>query len=191
MKKIIFLTSVCAAFSVNALFANGNDKDLRVQTRICNLSPANDLVEDIYGRSQACYALEVSKAFHERYEIWVNLDRLSADGQTSYGQKSTSYSQSNVSTGGKYLFPIHQKAHFYIGLGVNAAFVNIYNDSDYVKRSVRKQGIGGVTKTGFYIESNKDFFIDVFVDYLYQQIKFEDKKQLGGVKAGIGIGLHL
>ncbi len=76
----------------------------------------------------------------------------------------------------------------YLGLGINNALVYVHNHDDYVKKHVRKDWIGGVAKLGIYIEPINHLFVDVFADYLYQEIHFASWQQIGGLKVGCGIG---
>ena len=78
--------------------------------------------------------------------------------------------------------------NFISGLGINGAFVHVHNHSHYVKRNVRKEGVGGVVKMGLYFEPRDDLFFELFSDYLYQRIHFKKNVQIGGVKIGGGIG---
>ena len=64
----------------------------------------------------------------------------------------------------------------------------MHNDDSYIRRNVHKQAVGGIVKFGFYVEPVKHLYIDLFTDYLYQQIHFSKWMQIGGLKVGGGVG---
>jgi hypothetical protein len=171
--------------SSSALFG---DLDLvHVDMRIAAFYPQSSLFREIYGNWQVDYELEVGTVFFRSYELWAHADWMSTNGNSSLGS-STSFSDFNVSLGGKYLFRFGPMYTLYLGLGVNGAFVSVNNSSEFVKGTVNKEGIGGVGKLGFYFEPVPYFYVDLFADYLYQQIHFHKWEQVGGIKIGGGFG---
>ena len=134
------------------------------------------------------YELEIGKIFLKNYEIWTNLSWVSTTGHTQRFHSKTHFNNLNFSLGGKYIFPIYKRINLYLGLGINGAFVHVHNHSPYVKRNVHKNGVGGIAKLGCYFEPIDHLFLEVFTDYLYQSIRFENSAQIGGFKTGGGIG---
>lgn len=184
MKK----SAICVAallFSTQPLL--GEMDTIHVDGRVSAFYPQSSLFREIYGNWQVDYELEIGKIFLKNYEAWIHTDWVSTSGHSTLGDK-TSFHDLNVSLGGKYIFNVSKIAKVYLGLGINGAFVHVHNDSDFVERNVNKQWVGGVAKSGIYIEPVEHFFIDIFADYLYQQIHFSKWQQIGGLKLGGGIG---
>lgn len=156
--------------------------------RIAAFIPTGERFRSIYGSPIAAYEFEIGKIFDKHYEIWANVDYVTTHGSTRNFHSKTSYEAVNLSGGGKYVFRFHPQANLYLGLGINGAFVHVHNNSSFVKRNVNKNGVGGVAKLGFYFEPTTHLFMEIFVDYLYQTIQFQNRVQVGGVKIGGGIG---
>ncbi len=151
--------------------------------------PTGALFRQIYGACLVDYAVEMGKVFLKNYEVWANVDWMHATGHTRACHSRTRFENVNVSLGGKYVFRLYKCLNVYAGLGINAAFAHVHNDSRYVEESVHKNGTGGVAKFGLYFEPVNHLFIELFADYLYQRLHFQNHIQIGGIKAGGGIGL--
>ncbi len=185
MKKILIL-GLNLIILTTQLYA-GMDQ-VHSDAKISAFFPTGHTFRQIYGTCLIDYEFEIGKIFLKNYEIWTNVDWTSATGHTHAFHNRTRFENFNVSLGGKYIVPIHKQVKFYVGLGINGAFVQVHNHSPYVKKDVHKNGVGGVAKLGFYFEPVDHLFLEIFTDYLYQSIRFEQTVQIGGFKTGGGIG---
>jgi hypothetical protein len=183
--KIPFIALAAFFLSGNLLFAEMDT--IHTDVRVAAFYPQDSLFREIYGNWQIDYELEVGKLFLKNYEAWANINWMRTSGHSSLGNH-TSFQDLNFSIGGKYVFKFGTLKKFYLGLGINDAWVYVHNQYNYVKKRVYKNWIGGVAKMGFYVEPVEHLFIDVFIDYLYQQIRFADWQQIGGLKLGAGLG---
>ena len=151
----------------------------------CNFP--GSLFREIYGNWQVDYELELGKIFLKNYEAWANINWMSTSGHSSLGSK-TAFRNLNICVGGKYIFRFGEMWKLYLGLGINDACAYVRNHNPYVKKHVYKNWVGGIAKLGCYVEPIDHFFIDIFADYLYQQVHFAHWEQIGGLKIGCGIG---
>ena len=186
MKK--FLIYIFAFFVISQqLFADCDP--IHIDGRVAAFYPTSHLFREIYSDCLAAYEVEAGKAFWNNYEIWGDVSWLSAEGHTKTFHNKTRFRNTNFSLGGKYLWDLCDCTQLYFGLGINAAYVHVHNDSHHVKRNVHKNGVGGVVKLGIYAEPIDHLLFELFVDYLYQRIHFERHVEIGGFKFGGGIGL--
>jgi outer membrane protein len=84
---------------------------------------------------------------------------------------------------------VRRVLQFYLGAGINGACVYVHDDSPYARPNCNKGGIGGVFKVGACFKPQETLFFELFSDYLYQEIRFDQTVQIGGVKIGAGAGL--
>lgn len=158
--------------------------------RVGAFFPTNKSFRQIFGKCLPCYEIEAGMEFCNDLEFWGNIDWVSTTGHTRTFRTKTSFNDLNVSLGVKYITCMQQCTQFYLGGGINTAFVHVHNHSEFVKRHVNKVGVGGVVKAGFYFHPMDNLFLEVFSDYLYQRIDFGKHVQVGGVKVGGGIGFN-
>lgn len=185
-KFVAFFIAVIAVAQQGLVAGNGIHADVRISA----FSPSNKLMREIYGDWHANYEVEVGKFFYPNYELWGNVGYFSADGKTEALHTRTKFTNTNLSGGTKYIFCLGRCIQFQLGLGINVAFVDVHNDSDYVKRNDNQNGVGGVFKAGFYFIPSKNLFFEAFSDYLYQKIRFHKSIQIGGVRLGGGVGFR-
>lgn len=161
-----------------------------LEIKLAKFNPSDSLFCQIYGHSQTSYEVEFGHQLTPQYELWLNAGLVSKEGKTHFLGDSTHCYSYNISGGGKYLLPYNSNTFFYVGLGASVAHLHLHNNSDYVRRSVYKNSLGVVFKSGMYWLHLEPLVVDLFVDYLYQPIHFEQTRQLGGLKMGVGLGVQ-
>lgn len=91
----------------------------------------------------------------------------------------------------------YDRVNFYLGLGAIGNYVHIRDHSPFVIPTSCNWTFGGIVKSGFLITIRKGLFIDLFADYKYTQVDFDntgDDKvarqtgNLSGWSFGGGIG---
>lgn len=143
----------------------------------------------IYGNVGGSYQLEASTKLYDYVDGWANIDWFSKHGKSDEFNDPTRVSICNSSLGIKIPYRLSEKFTLYIGAGPSLSRIWLKNKSQCGKETVSKWAIGGVLKTGIYYFINRRVFIDVFIDYLYQPVHFETHVDIGGVKAGLGVGV--
>lgn len=88
--------------------------------------------------------------------------------------------------------------NFYVGSGMKYFFVYNYTDSDYVKKHVYANGMGGGVETGFTTTVIKHLVFDIFASYSFRTFGAPDLSDypaviptgmnISGVNVGGGIG---
>lgn len=78
---------------------------------------------------------------------------------------------------------------YYLGIGPSLCLINIKNTLCFSER-VSKLSVGGVVKTGLLYNFSPQTFADIFIDYTYQPAHFERNVDVGGLRAGLGLGYN-
>lgn len=167
--------------------------DTSLEVRAAGFYPSSSRFKDIYDEVGMCYEIEATTKIHPHVNGWFNFDWYSKNGRTSGLQDPTKVTIDNISFGIRLPYKISDKFVPYIGIGPSFARVRLKNKSPCPNFSVsdehvKKWATGGVLKTGIYCNLRSDLFLNIFMDYLYLPVHFEDRIDAGGLKAGIGIG---
>lgn len=150
---------------------------------------SSERFRDIYGNVGGNYQIEASTKLYDYVDGWANIDWFSKHGKSDGFNDPTRVSIANISLGIKFPYRLSEQFTAYIGVGPSLSRIWLKNKSQCGHETVSKWAIGGVLKTGVYYFISKGVFIDVFIDYLYQPVHFETHVDIGGVKAGLGVGV--
>lgn len=188
MKKIIFkFIFVLTCFYLQPLLAKIENS---LEIRTAAFFHSSDRFREIYGNVSGSYQLEVSTKWRacNCYETWVNFDWFSKEGQSDGFEDPTKANIANLSFGIKISSPFCEKFTPYIGLGPSFSRIWLKNESRCHDERVSKVAVGVVFKSGINYFVTRCVFIDLFVDYLYQPVHFEQQVDIGGFKTGAGLG---
>lgn len=189
MKRILFgatfIVLICSAFSLSAVEVENS-----LQFRVGAFFPQSHLFREIYDKAGPCYELEANVKIRNNYSFWANVDWFSKDGHSLGLHNRTRIRIVNLGLGGKYFFKscCFSGITPYVGLGACIGGVWIRNHSHFVD-DASKAIFGLIGKTGLYYSICGRYFIDAFVDYLYEPVRFHHhRRELGGLRTGLGIG---
>lgn len=157
------------------------------QVRVDAFFPASHRFRDIYGTVAPTYEIEASRKLNSFIDGWVNFDWFFKHGEAGC-HTPTKITVANGSFGIKFPFKISTHVKFYVGLGPTFAGVWLHNKSHCNHEHVSKFSFGGIAKSGFIFSINKHVFFDLFADYFYQPVHFKNHVNLGGLRAGLGLG---
>lgn len=160
-----------------------------VEIRSSAFFHSSNLFREIYGNPGVNYQLEASTNLYDYFVGWANFDWFSKHGKSVGFNDSTRVNIANFSLGIKFPYELSEQFTAYIGIGPSFGRIRLKNQSQCNPETVSKFAMGGVVKTGVYYFITENMFIDVFVDYLYQPVKFESHVDIGGFKTGTGIGI--
>jgi hypothetical protein len=146
------------------------------------------LFREIYGDVNACYEVEATVALNSCLETWANFDWFSRRGKSIGLGDPTRVRIANLSFGIKFPYQINNCLLFYAGIGPSFSRICIWNESIFLREHVSRIAYGGIVKLGIDYFITDNLFIDLFVDYLYQPVKFQNRLDIGGFKPGLGIG---
>lgn len=186
------------------LIANGQTLSAGVQNSSIEFRSAAffhsaDRFRDVYGKVGVSYQVEASTPLYGCLNGWTNFDWFSKHGKSEGFNDPTTIRIANISLGVKIPYQRCERFTPYIGIGPSFSRLWLKDTphcsqdtsscgSQNAHKTVSKWVVGGVLKTGVNCFVTKCLFLDVFVDYLYQPIHFEKRVDIGGIKAGLGIG---
>ena len=148
--------------------------------------PAEKAFKDVYGGG-SMYGGEISMGIWNNLDIWIGGSYFSKYGELTFTGEKTFLQIIPLGGGLKYRIT-KGVLNFYGGAGVN--YFN-FKESNVIG-DVKTGAVGFVTKVGAYLEPVDLFVIDFFVEYSYCRMTPADFTiNVGGIKAGIGIGVRL
>ena len=162
-----------------------------LEVRVAAFVPTGGLFREIYGSVGADYELEYTLRWSRTWAAWANLAWYPKHGHSIGLESPTRVNLGNLSVGVRVLYDFNQKVSGYLGLGPSLTGVWVNNQACCSCDRVSKTTVGGVAKLGCYVYLYKSLYADLFVDYLYQPIHFESTVNVGGLKAGLGLGVRL
>ncbi len=187
MKKNVFKL-VCVCFC--AFFCASQVEAATAEFRVAAFYPVSKKFRDIYGYVGPSYQLEAAFPVWRCFEAWGNLDGFYKGNRRFSRCCHSRVGIFNGSFGLKYARCYRDRFHLYLGLGASLGEMWIQNRSCCGCEKVSKFIAGGVVKSGLQVDVYRSFFVDLFADYLFQPVKFEKTVDVGGLKAGAGIGVR-
>jgi len=181
MKKALLAVSIIF-FAAVCMYAGS----ITIEVKGSYFFPSEQAFKDIYG-SGLRYGGEISLGIWKNLDVWIGGDYFSQNGELTYTGEESSLQIVPLGGGLKYRITTGVLS-FYGGAGVN--YFN-YKESNVIG-DLKAGAVGIVAKAGAYLEPVNQFVIDFFVEYSYCRMTPADFTiNIGGVKAGIGIGVRL
>lgn len=174
-----------------------NAIDLHIEGKAAYFLPQVHKFREIYSGG-GLYGCEVSFQTKNRLYGWVSIDSFSKRGESLGHPCHTKISMLPLGIGLKYCMPLYNwPVECYLGAGLLATHVAMYDGSPYVTQKTSKWGAGGIAKGGFLFKCDA-FFLDLFTNYSYCSIDFHHEKSrpkvqrhsmnFGGWTFGVGVG---
>ena len=164
--------------------------DPTLKVRVAAFWPTSDRFREIYGSSMPSYQIEAGFTFLQNFRGWVNFDWVYKKGHSEPLHHKTTINLSNGSFGVSFVQCVTDDISLYAGIGPSFGDIRIRNRTTKEHKRENKFAVGGVVKLGAVYQINCRFFLDLFVDYLYQPAHIRSDVNVGGLKAGIGVGTH-
>lgn len=184
MKKVFALLLLTLGVSLHA--------STHLEVRVGPYFPSSRLWKGIYGDVAPDFQFQISNTLCKPLEVWGNVDWVTKNGRSLCFRDPTNVDVVNFSAGLNLLFPCYCNSIFYIGAGPSWGNIWLHNNSRFTgQEHVYRSVFGGVVKGGIYIPIGCRFYVDLYVDYLYEVIQFQSPVDLGGVKTGVGIGIRI
>lgn len=150
----------------------------------------------VYDRRGEDFQLSFSIPCWENIQIYGSLEFLEKYGKSLNGHQHTRIREFPISLGMQTIFNIADNMDYYFTIGPRYFFVWVKNNSSFVDRNKKKNGLGGFVNTGFLFHLTRHFFLDIFGEYSYKQMHFHSTKpnvtghsvQVGGLTFGAGLG---
>lgn len=167
---------------------------------------------------RASYFYPTSSDFRKIFGSGVNyqlgaiaplpVEGLNLFGAVDYFAKKRSYKSIDskariqiipLTLGLKYFFPkvnLCEPLNFYVGAGMKYFFLHTNNNSEFIKNTINKKGLGAVAEGGFLLHLTDCLLLDVFSSYSYKRfdapkcVEPSVKKarlDLSNINAGVGV----
>lgn len=161
----------------------------RIQFRVGHFRPNSHLFRNIYHNGGIEYEGELNYEYNPGNTLWLNINSFERSGMTDTNEE-TKIQLRPLSAGLKQLIPFSSCLNLYLGLGSCCTFAHVKGKSLFLDERDHKHSWGLVAKSGILVLLSKSIFVDLFADYYYTEIIFdEQKRNLGGLRAGVGVGL--
>lgn len=195
--KISFLLILLSACSLQA--------ETTIEVRAAAFFPSTHLFRSLYGNVNPSYSIEGATSLNfggcdsecdpcnsGGLLAFANFDWFNKNGHSKCGHDSTRVRIGNFSTGLKYAYAFNRCVEAYLGIGPSVSKIWIHNSYECSSshRNKERWVVGGVVKLGVNYDFNECMYVDLFVDYLYQPVHFNQHHHvdIGGFKTGIGLG---
>lgn len=158
---------------------------LRAEIKGAYFSPTDNAFKDIYGQGKT-FGAEVGLKFNRFIGLWVSAENFSKKGKMTFTQEETTLK----------IMPLSAGLSFELGLGFVSPYAHLgvgyfhYEESN-VLGQVKKNNVGYVGQIGLLIKTIGPLYLDLFGQYSSCKVKpLELEADLGGLKAGVGLGLQ-
>lgn len=201
MRKILFtlllFIGVSTAVTATPLLTEG---------KISSFHPWSDELREIYGDTWPNYQLELNYPLWRCFYGWGSISYIQKHGRSLCIRQPTEIRIAPGTLGIKIfsssfnLLPTwNDQLDFYLSVGARYFSLEIKNDSNFVSRGVSKRGWGSAFTGGVLFRLSKRWVFDTFVDLSFKRMDFTQATpyiqryniEVGGVTAGIGLGVYL
>jgi hypothetical protein len=175
---------------------HGHTQKVLIEAKAACFISTNHLFKKIYHRPGGIYGLEATFQLCDELYGWTSGSFFTQKGYSINGHNRTRVTFVPIGFGIKYLIAC-SNMDFYAGAGVLATYLQTKDDSPFVFHRPSKWGVGGIWKAGCNIYLSPCIFLDIFADYSYIKIGFNNtnngtiqrhKGNLSGASLGAGIG---
>lgn len=196
--RYIFLTLFVLGFSLAihedcyADYACTNScKGNAISLRSAYFYPTGKLERKIYDSPIFDVELEGFHSISNQCGLYLNVSYLEKNGRSDGLNLKTKMRIAPINFGIEYIYDLTNKASFYIGIGPSLNFISLHDDNPIGRKHTNKCCFGASTKSGFYYDLSNNIFADFFVDYLYIPAGLKNTSNVGGLRAGIGVGVKI
>jgi len=186
-----------AALVVICGFIYGDERDVLLEFKGAYFLPTNCEFRNIYDNGGALYGPEVTFELCNQIYGFISIDFFQKNGRSLGDCSPTQITLVPIGMGLKYLVPFCL-GDFYVGLGFQPTVVQITNCSPFVIPEQSQWGFGGIAKVGTFFDLPCNLFIDIFIDYSFLNVCFNNgcqtlpvvlnKAHLSGAIFGAGFG---
>ena len=171
LKSIMLLLGLMPALIVGKDSESGVGRDILLEFKAAAFLPSDCLFKKIYDSCAALYDLELTFELVEdkNWFMFLSLAYTSKQGHSVGFCTPTTVQIVPFGLGFKYFFPC-SRGDFYVGLGVQPAYLGTNNCSEFVCKHTSDWGVGGVSKIGFNFDLPKNWFCDLFFDYSFVRV---------------------
>ncbi len=175
-----------------------------IEARFSYFWPESSLFRQVYHNGGVDYQLTGTVPLFQGdsmalrgLNFWWAVDYFKAEGKSTPLENKTTIQIEPLTAGLKWIYPKSMIRPFF-GAGMKYYFVQIYNDSPYVKKHVARNGVGFSVETGVQLLASKYIMSDLFIAYSFKQFGSRSINSptvqatwfdVGGLNIGGGIGV--
>ena len=168
--------------------------DYQLKFRMGAFFPSQKIFRGIYGNAIPIYEGEAAKflgmGFNGVFQGWANISWLSKRGKAAGIPNQTHIKMATLGLGFNWAYFWAPELMSYIGVGPALSRVYISNNTLCGQDIEYKYSVGCLVKSGIQYAFQEHFFAEVFADYFYLPVNYEQKRNLGGIKVGAGLGMN-
>jgi hypothetical protein len=179
----ILLIAPCTSQAMSA------DEPHNIKIRGSAFIPQSHRFRDIYGKAAGNIELEYVRSVCQHISGWANIDGLVKHGHSIGFCNPTKIGVAQFSFGLDFPWKVGDRSILYAGIGPSFGKVWLTNNSLCCCEKVSKGAVGFVVKSGVNICVSQHTFIEIFADYLFERVCFQNKVNVGGLKPGIAFGI--
>lgn len=187
MKKLTLLL-LCLALRLTAL-------DVLTEAKVGYFIPTDGQFRNQFCKDGIISTFETSVNAGRNFYPWASVSYFGNAAHPSHrGDKKSHIYFVPIGAGLKYLY-FFKHIGVYGGLGVLPTYLHIENNSPLLARTQEKWGCGGIAKVGIIADRLWNFFLDLFAEYSYIKIPFQNSPanalhpaNLSNFSIGGGIG---
>lgn len=181
--RIVFILALCFPVLMWGDF-------FTAEVRVGDFYPASQKVRRIYEEHNLDVEVEASLKYCQNSALWVNANGTRLNGRSIGLHDKTTLQLFPVSVGYKTYYGLGSSLLAYFGLGASYTHLKLHDKTPEPSFRRHKNAWGTVVKGGVICYLCSQLFLDAFVDYYYTMFKIEGhKNNLGGIRAGIGLGV--
>jgi hypothetical protein len=191
---------VCALLCRPSLLLYGLEpSNPSVEVRGSYFFPLSERVRAIYGQGWGNYEIQANQTFCTRWTLWEGVSWWNREGHSTCLHDKTEMYLLALRSGFQYRFYLTSCLHLYAGFGLAYNFLHIHDKSDFVKKHISKNSLGGIAQAGMYYYFQKRYFLDLNLEYLYQRFNFSGASHhhhvprrdlnLNALKVGAALGI--
>ncbi len=180
----LFLLSFCSLESKRST--------VDLEGRLAGFFAKSETFKEVYGDVGASYQLEAALRLPQNLKWWNNFSYMGKQGHSVPLRVDTCLTVFSVSSGLKYLIWFSENANIYLGVGPVYSWMKEKNDSEFIRRTNKRDGAGVLFKSGITRVQNH-LILSLFVDYQLQKLRKRGsigsrKIDLSGFYLGFSIG---
>ncbi len=154
--------------------ANLFSRDVILEFKAAGLMPTNKTFRSAYRHSIALFGPELTVQLNTNWYGFIAANYFQRNGRYLNISQDSKLRAMPLAIGLKYLVRVNSGVDFYIGLGFQPIYLHTKNSRGFVTATQSLWGLGGIGKSGMYIDLGHNFLLDLFFDYNFVKTSLKD-----------------
>jgi len=184
-KSLVEIIFFMTLFSLSISVSLSEERTLTIKSGVYYFHPSEESTRDIYG-GKAVIGGEVSVKVWKSIDLWLAGSYYNERGHLPFTKEATRLILTSVGGGSKIILKSGRISP-YVGLG---PVIYSYREKNPIGLA-KGTKIGIIGQAGCYLKVTGGLLFDICIDYSYCVVKPQRiKANIGGIKAGIGLGFE-